>query len=96
MTEFDLAQLRAAVERMYGGRATFVQSVSVRETFVGATDWEGVVHIFDLGGNPNATRTYAWSSPVEGSTRRQFSAMLHMGAVTSPVEAVRAAIVPQH
>jgi len=96
MTEFENAQLRAAVERMYGGRATLVQAVPVKETFVGAAVWEGVVHIFDLKENPNATRAYAWSSPIEGSAQRRFFAMLHMGAITSPVEAVRATIVPEH
>jgi hypothetical protein len=95
MTEFENAQLRAAVERMYGGRATFVQSVPVEETFDDKTVWAGVVHVFDLRGNPNATRAYAWSSPIEGSLRRRFFAKLHTGAVTSPVEAVRAAIAPR-
>jgi hypothetical protein len=46
--------------------------------FVGVAVWEGVVHIFDLKENPNATRAYAWSSPIEGSAQRRFFAMLHM------------------
>lgn len=92
MTEFENAQLRVAVERMYGGRATFVQSVPVEETFDGKTVWMGVVYVFDLRENPNATRAYAWSSPIEGSVRRRFFAMLHTGGVTSPVGAVRAVI----
>jgi hypothetical protein len=95
MTEFEQAQLRATIERSYGGRANFLQSVPVEETFDGKTVWLGVVHIFGLRGNPNATRAYAWSSPIEGSARRRFFAMLHMGAVTSPVEAVRMALVPR-
>jgi hypothetical protein len=55
-----------------------------------------VVYVFDLAGNPNATRAYAWSSPIEGSDRRRFFAVLHMGAIKSPVDAVRAAIVAEH
>jgi len=39
------------------------------------------------------TRAYAWSSPIEGTTKRRFFAVLHIGSITSPVEAVRAAIV---
>ena len=70
--------------------------VPVKETFQGATVWEGVVHVFDLKGSPQATRAYAWSSPVEGSERRRFFAVLHIGAITSPTEAVRAAIVAEH
>lgn len=50
---------------MHGGTATFVQVVPVREEFEGAPVWEGVVHVFDLVGNPAATRAFAWSSPME-------------------------------
>jgi hypothetical protein len=70
--------------------------VPVSETFNGEPVWEGVVHVFDLRGHPTAKRAYAWSSPVEGSKRRKFFAVLHVPPVTSPVEAVRAAIVTEH
>jgi hypothetical protein len=96
MSEVPADELRGAVESQHGGRATFVQSVPVRDSFAGAPVWEGVVHVFDLAGNPNATRAYAWSSPIEGSDRRRFFAVLHMGAIRSPVDAVRAAIVAEH
>lgn len=89
-------QLREAVERQHGGTATLVQSVPVKETFEGATVWEGVIHVFDLAGNPKATRAYAWSSPIEGSTKRRFFAVLHIPPIDSPVAAVRAAIVAEH
>jgi hypothetical protein len=58
--------------------------------------WEGVVHVFDLEGYPPATRVYAWSSPIEDSTKRRFFAVLHCGPVKSPQDAVRAAIVAEH
>jgi hypothetical protein len=51
------------------------------------------VHVFDLEGHPKATRAYAWSSPVEGSDKRRFYAVLHLGGIRSPLDAVRAAIV---
>jgi hypothetical protein len=57
---------------------------------------EGVVHAFDLTGHPNTTRAYAWSSPVEGSDKRRLFAVLQMGAIKSPADAVRAAIVAEH
>jgi hypothetical protein len=88
-------QLRKAVERMHGGTATLAQSVPVRETFEGKTVWEGVVHVFDLAGHPTSTRAYAWSSPIEGSTKRRFFAVLHQPRVDSPQTAVRAAIVAE-
>jgi hypothetical protein len=91
----DGAQLKEAVERMHGGTAQLAQSVPVLETFEGKL-WEGVVHVFDLTGHPTATRAYAWSSPVEGSTKRRFFAVLHQPPVESPQAAVRAAIVAEH
>src|SRR5260370_5006107 len=93
MTESEVNQFREAVEGMHGGTATLAQSVPVRESFDGKPVWEGVVHVFDLAGHPTATRAYAWSSPIEGSDKRRFFAVLHQGPVTSPLDAVRAAIV---
>jgi len=89
-------ELARAVEAQHGGTATLVQSVPVREEHNGHVVWEGVVHVFDLADNPKASRAYAWSSPVEGSENRRFFAVLHMGAIRSPVDAVRAAIVVEH
>jgi hypothetical protein len=77
---------------MHGGTATLSQSVPVRETFKGKTAREGVVHVFDLAGPPSAPRAYAWSSPIEGSMKRRFFAMLHQPPVDSPQTVVRAAI----
>jgi hypothetical protein len=94
MTSND--SLREAIERMHGGTATLAQSVPVRETFEGKPVWDGVVRVFDLAGHPTATRAYAWSSPIEGSTKRRFFAVLHTERINSPVEAVRAAIVAEH
>lgn len=96
MLEFLLGQLTHAVESQHGGRATLAQSVPVHETFDGKTVWEGVVHVFDLTDNPKATRAYAWSSPIEGSTKRRYFAVLDLGAIKSPHDAVRAAIVAEH
>jgi len=92
----DAGQLKHAVESQHGGTATLVQSVPVKETFGGKMVWDGVVSVFDLKDNRNATRAYAWSSPVEGSTKRRFFAVLHTDRINSPIEAVRAAIVAEH
>ncbi len=91
----DDIQLREAVERMHTCKATLAQSVPVRERHGDTTVWEGVVHVFDLTGHPKATRAYSWSSPIEGSEKRRFFAVLHIPPVTSPIEAVRAAIVAE-
>jgi hypothetical protein len=95
MIEVEVDQLTEAIERMHGGKARLAQSVPVKETHQGATVWEGVVHVFDLEGHPTATRAYAWSSPIEGSEKRRFFAVLHQEPVTSPAKAVRAAIVQE-
>ncbi|MBV9829531.1 MAG: hypothetical protein JO001_28250 [Alphaproteobacteria bacterium] len=68
----------------------------MRETFQGEVVWEGVVHVFDLVEHPTATRAYAWSSPIEGSEKRRFFAVLHIDRINSPIEAVRAAIVAEN
>lgn len=93
MIEVSPDELKKAVESQHGGKATFVQSAPVKESFGGDIVWEGVVHIFDLTGHPTASRAYAWSSPIEGSDRRRFYAVLHTPPISSAVDAVRAAIV---
>jgi hypothetical protein len=69
--EVEPDELARSVEALHGGVATLAQSVPVHETHEGQTVWEGVVHVFDLAGNPSATRAYAWSSPIEGSDKRR-------------------------
>lgn len=92
----EFGQLALAISEQHGGAATHVDSVPVKETFQDKTVWEGVVEVFDLEGNPKATRAYAWSSPIEGSAKHRFYAVLHLGGVRSPVDAVRVAIVAEH
>lgn len=94
--EQDPDDLKRAVESQHGCTAKLIQSVPVKETFKSETVWEGVVHVFDLIGHPRATRAYGWSSPIEGSDKRRFFAVLHQPPITSPADAVRAAIVAEH
>jgi hypothetical protein len=49
----------------------------------------------DIAGHAQALRAYAWSSPIEGSENRRFHAVLHLGGIKSPTDAVRAAIVAE-
>jgi hypothetical protein len=94
--DIEGSQLLNAVEQQHSCHATFAQTVPVRETFHGQPVWEGVVHVFDLGGHPTATRAYAWSSAIDGSDKRRVYAVLGIGAIKTPVDAVRAAIVAEH
>jgi hypothetical protein len=94
--DVSVDQLKQAVESQHDGKAVFVTKLPVKETFEGKTVWEGTVCIFDLEGNAKSSRAYAWSSPVEGSDRRRFYAVLHLGGIRSPLDAVRAAIIAEH
>jgi hypothetical protein len=96
LIEVDVNQLKSAVEAQHGCTATFLQSVPVKETFEAKTVWAGVVQVFRIDGHPRAKKAYAWSSPIEGGDKRRYFAVLHLPPVTSPVDAVRAAIVAEH
>jgi hypothetical protein len=96
MSNIYVNDLVKAVESQHSCRAALAQTVPIRETFQGQPVWEGVVHVFNIEGHPKATRAYAWSSPIEGSNKRRFFAVLQMGAIKTPLEAVRAAIVAEH
>ncbi len=85
-----------AIEKQHGGTAVFYAVEAVDERKDGLPVWQGEIYVFDLEGHPTATRAYAWSSPIEGSTKRRFFAVLHLGGIRSPVDAVRAAIVAEH
>lgn len=93
MTEPGAVVLKDVVESQHGGKATFVQSVPIREEHHGQAVWDGAVAVFDLKDSPSgATRAYAWSYERPDGKRR-FFAVLHVGPITGPREAVRAAIV---
>src|SRR5690242_11608328 len=95
MAEVEVGQLKRAVESQHGCTAMPIQSVPIKEKFGGETVWEGTVYIFSIHGHPQAKRAYAWSSPIEGSEKRRFFAVLHLPPITSPQDAVRAAIVAE-
>ena len=96
MSEVSADQLKAAVEKTHGGVATIQETVPVSETYQGKLVWEGIVHVFALTGHATATKCYAWSSPIEGSKKRRFYAVLHAPPISSPQDAVRAAIIQEN
>ncbi len=91
MKDSGAEALKRVIESQHGGSATFTRSVRVLPAKNKQGDWDGVVHLFDLKGHPKAKRAYAWSSPILGSTKPRYFAVLHMGQVAGPVDAVRAA-----
>jgi hypothetical protein len=96
MAAISVDELKTAVERLHGCKATFLEALPVSESFQGRLVWEGVVHVFDLTGHSEAKRAYAWSEPVSGSARRQFFAVLHVPPVDSALAAVKTTIVDRH
>jgi hypothetical protein len=92
----NIYSLESVIEQTHGGKARFVEAVPISETFEGKTVWEGVVYIFELQGHPTARVCYAWSSPIEGSKKRRYYAVLHAPPIDSPEKAVRASIVHDH
>jgi hypothetical protein len=94
MSEVSANELKRAVESQHGGTATFARSVPVHEQHNGETVWDGSAAVFDLAGHPTAKRAYAWSYELPDGRRRLF-AVLHTGPITSPRDAVRAAIAAE-
>lgn len=89
-------ELKDVIYRLHGAKATHVESVPVKEVFQGKTVWDGVVEVFDLHGHAKAKRAYAWAHKTDDPQKpRRHVAVLHLGPITSPLLAVRAAIVQE-
>jgi hypothetical protein len=91
--QMNSKDLKKAIENLHNCRASHIEDVIVLEKFGSDTVWEGTVSIFDLKDHPKATKCYAWSSPIDGSTKRRYYAVLHIPPIDSPEKAVRASIV---
>ena len=89
-------ELKTHVEHLLECTASFIEDVVVVEKFGSLTAWSGTVSIFALEDHPTATKAYAWSSPIEGSTKRRYYAVLHIPPVDAPEKAVRASIVQDY
>ena len=84
-----------AIRNLHGCNASYSESVDVKELFEGKTAWEGTVHLFNVD-HPDTDTCYAWSSPIEGSSKRKYYAVLKIPPVDSPEAAVRASIVSDY
>jgi hypothetical protein len=92
MAAVSTEQLKQVVESEHGGRAVFVTKVPVKRFFGDYIFWKCIVHVFNLEGHTKATIAYAWSSSVECSDKRRFYAVLNLGDIRSPFDAVRVSI----
>lgn len=93
MANSYIDELRDVIRRLHGVESSHLESVPIKETFQGKTVWEGIVEVFELVEHPTAKRVYAWSHDADGKKRHV--TVLHTDKVTSPILAVRAAIIQE-
>ena len=89
-----IEELRDVIRHLHGVESTHVAAFQLKK-LSGKTVWEGIVAVFDLTGHPKTNRLYAWAYETENPKRPGHVTVLHMGPVTSPLLAVRAAIVEE-
>jgi hypothetical protein len=90
-----IEELQDVIKHLHGVESSHVESVPIKETFQGKTVWEGIVEVFALKDHPKAARAYAWAYETDNPKKPRHVTVLHMGPVTSPLLAVRAAIVQE-
>jgi hypothetical protein len=90
-----IEELRDVIKRLHGVDSKHVDSVPIKETFQGKTVWEGIVEVFELIEHPKSPRAYAWAYDTGDPKKPKHVTVLHLGPVTSPLLAVRAAIVQE-
>jgi hypothetical protein len=92
-----ISELREVIRRLHGVDSRHIESVPVTETYQGRTVWEGIVEVFELRGHPKAQKVYAWAHDTDHPTiQKRHVTVLHIAPVTSPLLAVRAAIVQEY
>jgi hypothetical protein len=90
-----IEELRDVIRHLHGVESKHVESVPIKETFQGKTVWEGIVEVFELIGHAKAPKVYAWAYETDNPKKPKHVLVLHLGPVTSPLLAVRAAIVKE-
>jgi hypothetical protein len=88
-------ELQDMIRHRYGVESTHIESVPIKETFEGKTIWEGNVEIFELTNHPKAPKLYAWSYATNDPKRPLHVSVLHIPPISSPLQAVRAAILEE-
>jgi len=91
-----IEELRDAIHKLHGVKATHLESVPVHETFQGETVWKGIVEVFHLEGHPKTDTAYAWLHDT-GDPEKPFRqvTVLRIHPALSPIAAVRAFIVQE-
>ena len=90
-----IEELQDVIRRLHGVESKHIESVPIKETFQGKTVWEGIVEVFELVSHPKAPKAYAWAYATDNPKKPLHVTVLHLGPVTSPLLAVKAAIVEE-
>lgn len=96
MQKMSKADLKKAVEQLHKCSASYIEDLIVLEKFDSDTVWEGTISVFEIKGHPQANKCYAWSSPIDDSTKRRYYAVLHIPPIDSPKKAARSSIIHDH
>lgn len=92
-----IEDLKQVIRELHGTEATHRESVPVKETWKGQTVWEGIVEVFTLHGHPKTDTAYAWSHETDDPDNpKRHVTVLHIHPATSPLAAVRAAIMQEY
>ncbi|MGC1160368.1 MAG: hypothetical protein WA891_21430 [Acidobacteriaceae bacterium] len=92
-----LGDLRRVIHELHGAKATYIESVAVREMYKGRIVWDGVVEVFDLAGHPKTNRIYAWAHDTDDPKQpKRYVTVLHIPPVVSPQTAVQAVILQEY
>ncbi|HEX6433379.1 MAG TPA: hypothetical protein VFZ87_04025 [Gemmatimonadales bacterium] len=87
MTETEIAELKAAVERAHRCPATYRTHERVREQ-----QRLFDVAVFDILGHPRAMVCYAWLRTGQGSGKPRAISVLREGPIHSSIDAVRVSL----
>ena len=90
-----IEELQDMIRHRYGVESVHLESVPVKETPEGKTIWEGNVEVFELENYPKAPKAYVWSYATFDPKRPLHVSVLHVPPISSPVQAVRAAIMEE-
>lgn len=88
-------EIKEIIEELHHCKATYLKTVTVKETFKGQTVWEGKVEVFTLIDHPKTNKCYAWQY-IDDEGDQQFVTVLDIPPINSPLRAVQAAIVSQN
>ncbi len=97
MNDHGRKKIAAAIQRLHGVPAPWVETVQIHEIHEGEMVWEGAIEVYTLEGHPEADRCYAWvEPPAEDGGHSRIYAVLGVPPIGSAVDAVRTAILERY